>query len=95
MIEEIFDELRTLGAVHSSDEFSRYWLGKERSYLRCLRAKHRPPSLKALATCAVRLLKTADRFGHSNRPIVSARGKQMRNLANRCLEQILVEGTKY
>ena len=39
MIETIYEELRGIGVVRSSDDFSSSWLGKERSYMRCLRAK--------------------------------------------------------
>ena len=94
MIEKIFDELCELGAVRSSDEFSIKWLGQERSYLRCLRSKRREPSLKALATCAVRLLKTADGLGRSQPSYAVEKSMRLRNLANRCLDQILTEGSQ-
>ena len=94
LIETVYGELRDIGVVRSSDEFSKSWLGKERSYMRCLRAKHREPSLKALATCAVRLLKTADGLSKSETPVVLAKGTQLRRLANRCLEEILTEGLR-
>jgi hypothetical protein len=92
MIENIFLELRGIGMVHSRDEFSAEWLGRERSYLRCLRAKHRSPSTKVLATCAVRLLKNADRLAKAEAAIAKAKSVELRRLANTCLEQILIEG---
>ncbi len=92
MIENIFLELRDIGMVHSRDEFSAEWLGRERSYLRCLRAKHRSPSTKVLATCAVRLLKNADQLGKAEAAIAKAKSVELRRLANSCLEQILIEG---
>jgi hypothetical protein len=50
LIEFIFDELRLIGAVKSSDNFSMHWLGRERSYMRSLREKRREPSAQVLAT---------------------------------------------
>lgn len=92
MIEDIFYELKTLGAVHNTDEFSTNWLGREKSYLRCLRAKRREPSSTALATCAVRLLRTADGFNASLLQPSRLKGTKLRSLADRCLEEILTIG---
>jgi hypothetical protein len=94
MLEKIFDELCELGAVRSSDEFSIKWLGKERSYMRCLRSKQREPSLNALATCAVRLLVSADRMRHGQQASTFDRSARFRSLASRCLDQILTEGSR-
>jgi hypothetical protein len=94
MIENIFLELRDIGMVHSRDEFSAEWLGRERSYLRCLRAKRRNPSTKVLATCAVRLLKNADQLNKADAAIAKAKSVELRRLANSCLEQILIEGAR-
>ena len=94
MIETVFEELRGIGAVRSSDEFSTKWLGRERSYLRGLRAKQRNPSPTVLATCAVRLLRTADSFSAMRAMPTLDKHKQLRVLANRCLEQILAEGAR-
>ena len=91
MLEKVFDELCELGAVRSSDEFSIKWLGKERSYMRCLRSKQRKPSLNALATCAVRLLMTANVV---RRDQALEKNARLRMLANRCLDQILTEGSR-
>ncbi len=94
MIENIFLELRGIGMVRSRDEFSAEWLGRERSYLRCLRAKQRNPSTKVLATCAVRLLENADQLGKAEAAIAKAKSVELRRLANTCLEQILIEGAR-
>ena len=92
MIEDIFCELRKLGAVRNTDEFSTKWLGREKSYLRCLRARQRDPSSIALATCAVRLLRTADGLSVNLLQPVQAKSIQLRSLANKCLEEILTMG---
>lgn len=55
MIENVYEELKQLGAVRSVDQFSREWLGMERSYMRVMKAKGRKPSAKVIATCAARL----------------------------------------
>lgn len=94
MLEKIFEELCELGAVRSSDEFSIKWLGKERSYMRCLRSKQREPSLKALATCAVRLLMTADCVKRGQASMMVEKSARLRMLASRCLDQILTEGAR-
>ena len=94
MIEGIFEEMRGIGAVASSDEFSTEWLGRERSYLRGLRAKRRDASPVVLATCAVRLLRTADGLKSAGVPIADAKQLHLRNMANRCLEGILAAGAR-
>lgn len=94
MIEEIFYELKGLGAVRTTDEFSTLWLGREKSYLRCLRAKRRDPSSTALATCAVRLLRSADKLNKGQVLPTSHQGTRFRSLANKCLEGILTIGSR-
>jgi len=89
MIEEIFEQLRDLGAVSSTDEFSMRWLGRERSYMRCLRAKQRDPSAQVWATCAVRLLRYADSLEVT---IPWSRRNSLRSLANTCLDALLSTG---
>lgn len=91
MIELIFEELRSIGAVRSSDDFSLHWLGRERSYMRCLRSKRREPSAQVLATCAVRLLRSADSFETG---LTATRREKMRCLANTCLEALLSTGVR-
>ena len=91
MIENIFDELKSLGEVRSADEFSMKWLGRERSYMRCLRSKRREPSAQVLATCAVRLLRSADSFEVG---LTATRREKMRSLANTCLEALLSTGVR-
>ena len=91
MIEKIFEELKCLGEVRSADDFSMHWLGRERSYMRCLRAKRRDPSAQALATCAVRLLRSADSFDAG---LAAGRREKMRTLANTCLEALLSTGVR-
>ena len=94
MIEGIFEEMRGIGAVASSDEFSTNWLGRERSYLRGLRAKRREASPAVLATCAVRLLRTADGLKNAGLPIAETKQSHLRSMANRCLEGILAAGAR-
>ncbi len=91
MIEYIFDELKNLGEVRSTDDFSMKWLGRERSYMRCLRSKRREPSAQVLATCAVRLLRSADSFEAG---LTAIRREKMRTLANNCLDALLSAGVR-
>ena len=89
MIEVIYNELRQNGVVGSSNEFSKEWLGMEKSYLRCLRAKQRQPSTKAIAACAARLKHLSNTLSSSNKPKLSAAGATFDKLADKCIEEIL------
>ena len=92
MIELVFEELRQVGAVHSGVDFSKNWLGMEGSYWRGLRAKHREPSLKAIARCAVKLKAVADNLNACENPKMVAAQGRLRRLADGCVGQILREG---
>lgn len=94
MIEKIFEELRDIGIVRSRDQFSAEWLGREKSYLRGLQAKNRKPSVAVLATCAARLVKSADHLSKADAAIAKAKSAELRRLANTCFEQILDEGLR-
>lgn len=88
----IMAELQVLGLVRCSTDFSIDWLGREGSYIRCLRTKKRRPSAQVLATCAVRLLKLADITGSAKTDGVAVDRQTLRNLANRCLDALLETG---
>ena len=92
MLENIFDEMKSLGEVRSADDFSMKWLGRERSYMRCLRSKRREPSAQVLETCAVRLLRSADSVDAG---LTYTRREKMRSLANTCLEELLSIGARH
>lgn len=87
MIEEIFDELKKLGAVSSRTRFSQDWLGMEGSYFRGGRRKH--GSARALATCAARLRHRARVLEHSDYAQVRIAATRYENLADQCIEQLL------
>jgi len=91
MIEQVFETLRQVGQVTNTDDFSREWLGMEDSYLRCIRAKDRTPSPRALINCAVKLKRTGDALRTSNIPIVKAQGDSLRGLARNCVEEVFGE----
>jgi hypothetical protein len=94
MIEDIFEEMRKIGAVRTAAEFSVKWLGREGSYMRGLKSKRRCASPAVLATCAVRLLSTADGLASVKLPSIDVRQVQLRSMANRCLEGILAAGAR-
>lgn len=89
MIESIFEELKGIGAVTSSTDFSEEWLGMERSYFRGLRAKRRDPSAKALATCAARLKRHAVTLQSSSLPQVREWANGYNRLAEECVAELL------
>jgi hypothetical protein len=94
MIELIFEELKKNGMVGSSNEFSRDWLRMEKSYMRCLRAKQRSPSSKAMAACATRLRHVSNSLSASNKPNSKAIGQRMASLADSCINSILEAGVR-
>jgi hypothetical protein len=55
LIEDLYKELKEIGAVQNMSDFSREWLGKEKSYYRVLLSKRRVPSADAISFCASRL----------------------------------------
>lgn len=90
----VYDRLRELGVVHNRSEFSEKWLGRERSYLTVLKAKHRRPSCAVWATCAVSLLRAADAAANDTGARRRDAGTTFRSLADRCLDQVLTEGMR-
>ena len=90
----VYDELKNLGIVRNTSGFSEKWLGRERSYLMVLRAKHRRPSCSVWANCAVNLLRAAEDVGHDgNQPRTKA-SSVFRSLASQCFDQVLNEGIR-
>jgi hypothetical protein len=89
MIEFVFEELHKIGMVRSRTQFSKEWLGMEGSYMRGLQAKHRQPSVRVIATCAVNLRRASDLTTQNKLPIVKAFSEHLQHLAQRCLDEIL------
>jgi hypothetical protein len=55
VLNEVFEVLRSIGAVRSESEFSRDWLGRSECYLRSLRFVGTEPSISSVAVCASKL----------------------------------------
>lgn len=89
MIEAIYEELKTLGAVNSRTRFSEDWLGMEGSYFRGRRTKDLPKSPRALATCAARLKGKSQLLQISSLPEVRRIAQRMDRLAQRCVDELL------
>ena len=88
-IEGVYEELRKLGSVKASSDFSENWLGMQEGYYRGLRAKRRNPSAKALAVCAARLRRRAELLEASTDYGIRQRGSKYAVLADRCIEALL------
>jgi len=89
LIEDLFDELKSIGAVSSTDDFSENWLGMNRSYLRCLRARNRAPSARVLAQCANRLQNASYRLTETAETTsVKKVAKRMKQLAQLCADEV-------
>ena len=80
IIEGIYRLLKRLEVVRSTDDFSVIWLGMEKSYLRCLRARNREPTARVFATFTERLLCFGEILRADHHPI------KIRNIG----EQLLV-----
>ena len=86
VLNEVFELLKQIGAVHSESEFSRDWLGRSECYLRTLRFKRSTPSVGTLAICASKLQ-------HYGRCMTATDahaklGKQFIKLSEQCHTQI-------
>lgn len=88
MIETVFEQLKAAGMVSSANQFSIEWLGMEESYMRCMRAKSRNPSPRALINCAVKLKQAGDALRCSQMPGVKAKGEGLRVLAKDCVKEV-------
>jgi hypothetical protein len=60
VLNEVFEVLRSIGAVRSESEFSKDWLGRSECYLRSLRFNGLEPSVSSIAVCASKL----QHYGH-------------------------------
>ncbi len=89
MIENVYEELRRLGAVRSVDQFSREWLGMERSYMRVMKAKGRKPSAKVIATCAARLKSHGKHLMSIDRQGYHTAASALNTLAERCISDMI------
>ena len=91
VLNEVFELLKQIGAVHSESEFSRDWLGRSECYLRTLRFKRSTPSVGTLAICASKL----QHYGRcmtetdANKQL----GGQFLVLSERCHQQINAHAT--
>ena len=92
MIDDVFEELKSIGAVTTAQQFSEQWLGRERSYFCVLKAKSRTVSPGALAVCAARLRRTADVWMGSGATEKVRAGARMQSLAHQCVAEILIAG---
>lgn len=90
IIEDIFAELRVIGVIRNTDEFSQYWLGSDKSYLRCIRARKKKPGLKSLIHCTLRLREARDELSAANKsPNVQMYAKRLGLYADLCMDQII------
>lgn len=89
MIEYVYAELKKLGAVKTSDEFSRNWLGMEKSYLRTMKAKRRRPSARVLANVAAKLKGSGRELEKNKDPKLALAGHCMVRMGDRCIEEML------
>ena len=86
VLNEVFELLKQIGAVHSESEFSRDWLGRSECYLRTLRFKRVKPSVGTLAICASKLQHYGRCMTATERHAQLA--KQFIELSERCHKQI-------
>jgi hypothetical protein len=70
LVDKVFAELQRLGQCWSRDEFSRDWLGREKSYYRSLLSKKRKAGAEAQLNLAGRLRTFGMRYARSEQPAV-------------------------
>jgi len=82
VLNEVFEVLRSIGAVRSESEFSRDWLGRSECYLRSLRFVGTEPSISSIAVCASKLQHYGTRMcaTHEHEQL----GQQFLGLAEQC-----------
>jgi hypothetical protein len=83
---EVFEVLRSIGAVRSESEFSRDWLGRSECYLRSLRFNGLEPSVSSVAVCASKLQHYGARMCATKEH--EQLGKRFLRLAEQCHKQI-------
>lgn len=89
LIEDLFYELKSIGAVSSTDDFSTNWLGRNKSYLRCLRARNKEPSTQVLAHCANRLRHASHQLATNGQTTnVKKVARRMKHLAQMCVDEV-------
>lgn len=82
VLNDVFEVLRSIGAVRSESEFSRDWLGRSECYLRSLRFNGLEPSVSSIAVCASKLQHYGQRMCTTDEH--KALGKQFLCLAEQC-----------
>jgi hypothetical protein len=83
---EVFEVVRSIGAVRSESEFSRDWLGRSECYLRSLRFNGLEPSVSSIAVCASKLQYYGARMCATDEH--KALGKRFLALAEKCHKHI-------
>ena len=86
VLKEVYELLRSIGAVANEAEFSRDWLGRSESYVRGLRFKGLVASTGSVAICASKLQHYGKRMFESSAH--SELGKQFLELSRECHNMI-------
>jgi hypothetical protein len=86
VLKEVFEVLRSIGAVRSESEFSRDWLGRSECYLRSLRFNGLEPSVSSIAVCASKLQHYGKRMCATEQH--QKLGERFIGLAEQCHSQI-------
>ena len=82
VLTEVYELLRSIGAVANEAEFSRDWLGRSESYVRGLRFKGLGAGTGSVAICASKLQHYGKRMCESSAH--SELGKQFLELSREC-----------
>ena len=82
VLNDVYNLLRSIGAVRTESEFSTDWLGRSECYLRTLRFKGCDASVGAVAICASKLQHYGKRMLNTEQH--SELGKQFLQLSEQC-----------
>lgn len=89
LVDQVFEELQRLGQCRSRDEFSREWLGREKSYYRSLQSKGRTASAEAQLNLAGRLRGLGMTFVRSEHPTLREIGVTYLQLYGELMDGLL------
>jgi hypothetical protein len=88
-VDFVFFELKQIGQCNSRSEFSRDWLGREKSYFRSVQSKGRRPSVEAQINLIGRLRDLGTSFTRSDHPALDEVGKTYLRLYGELLDALL------
>ena len=89
MLEDVFEELRTMRLCDSGNRFSLDWLRQNESYMRTLKFQKAKPSARVILRCAHRLQSQGQALSASDFPTIRDKGQRLNELAQACFNEAI------